>query len=224
MKPATRHLRSAAALLRVHTSPMQIRAMESQPPPIYIIVPGPRLPARLRRHPHAAVPPDRGAGGRRGRHPRRPQGHAADVRPGDLRRRARGPPAPALLPVHRAERRGRRLVLQLHRRGHRRRPALPAVQGHGVDRDPRRRDGRPQRVRARAPTTATTPSRSRGSPSGWGSSGSRCSSTASPTCACSTTTTSASWSSSADARPDRMAARVLRPGARRRSSWPSGWR
>jgi phenylalanyl-tRNA synthetase alpha chain len=27
-------------LLRVHTSPMQIRAMESQPPPIYIIVPG----------------------------------------------------------------------------------------------------------------------------------------------------------------------------------------
>jgi phenylalanyl-tRNA synthetase alpha chain len=27
-------------LLRVHTSPMQIRAMEQQPPPIYIIVPG----------------------------------------------------------------------------------------------------------------------------------------------------------------------------------------
>jgi len=27
-------------LLRVHTSPMQIRAMESQPPPIYIILPG----------------------------------------------------------------------------------------------------------------------------------------------------------------------------------------
>jgi phenylalanyl-tRNA synthetase alpha chain len=29
-----------ARLLRVHTSPMQIRAMEHQPPPIYIIVPG----------------------------------------------------------------------------------------------------------------------------------------------------------------------------------------
>ena len=27
-------------LLRVHTSPMQVRAMESQPPPLYIIVPG----------------------------------------------------------------------------------------------------------------------------------------------------------------------------------------
>src|SRR6516225_8208911 len=29
-----------AFLLRVHTSPMQIRAMEQQPPPLYIIVPG----------------------------------------------------------------------------------------------------------------------------------------------------------------------------------------
>jgi phenylalanyl-tRNA synthetase alpha chain len=29
-----------ARLLRVHTSPMQIRAMEQQPPPLYIIVPG----------------------------------------------------------------------------------------------------------------------------------------------------------------------------------------
>jgi phenylalanyl-tRNA synthetase alpha chain len=31
---------SEEVLLRTHTSPMQIRAMESQPPPIYIIVPG----------------------------------------------------------------------------------------------------------------------------------------------------------------------------------------
>jgi phenylalanyl-tRNA synthetase alpha chain len=29
-----------AQVLRVHTSPMQVRAMETQPPPIYIIVPG----------------------------------------------------------------------------------------------------------------------------------------------------------------------------------------
>ena len=29
-----------AVLLRVHTSPMQIRAMEAQPPPLYIVVPG----------------------------------------------------------------------------------------------------------------------------------------------------------------------------------------
>jgi phenylalanyl-tRNA synthetase alpha chain len=29
-----------AVLLRVHTSPMQVRAMEAQPPPLYIVVPG----------------------------------------------------------------------------------------------------------------------------------------------------------------------------------------
>ena len=30
----------SARLLRVHTSPVQIRAMEQQPPPIYIVIPG----------------------------------------------------------------------------------------------------------------------------------------------------------------------------------------
>ena len=45
-----------------------------------------RLPARQRRHAHAAVPPDRGARGRRGHHARRPQGDAAGVRARDLRR------------------------------------------------------------------------------------------------------------------------------------------
>src|SRR6266566_2542527 len=54
-----------------------------------------RLPARLRRHPYASVPPDRGPGRRRGHHARRPQGHAARVRARGLRRRARGPPASA---------------------------------------------------------------------------------------------------------------------------------
>ncbi len=43
---------------------------------------------------------------------------------------------------------------------------------------------------------ATTPSGSRASPSGWGSSGSRCCATASPTCGASSTTTCGSWSSS----------------------------
>jgi phenylalanyl-tRNA synthetase alpha chain len=40
VKPAGDIFDPQAVLLRVHTSPMQIRAMESQPPPIYIIVPG----------------------------------------------------------------------------------------------------------------------------------------------------------------------------------------
>ena len=40
VKPTTDIFDPGAVLLRVHTSPMQIRAMEQQPPPIYIVVPG----------------------------------------------------------------------------------------------------------------------------------------------------------------------------------------
>ena len=40
IKPAHDIFDPESLLLRVHTSPMQIRAMERQPPPIYIIVPG----------------------------------------------------------------------------------------------------------------------------------------------------------------------------------------
>ncbi len=112
--------------------------------------PGRHVPTRQRRHPHAAVPPDRRARGRHRHHARRSPGDAAGVRARDLRLGARGPPAAALLPVHRAERRGRRVVLQLQPGRDRRRRALRAVQGHGVDRDPRVRDGRPERVRVRA--------------------------------------------------------------------------
>jgi len=40
IRPAADIFDPDSLLLRVHTSPMQIRAMEAQPPPIYIIVPG----------------------------------------------------------------------------------------------------------------------------------------------------------------------------------------
>jgi len=40
LKPTGDIFDPEAALLRVHTSPVQVRAMELQPPPIYIIVPG----------------------------------------------------------------------------------------------------------------------------------------------------------------------------------------
>jgi phenylalanyl-tRNA synthetase alpha chain len=40
VKPAGDIFDPETLLLRVHTSPMQVRAMERQPPPIYIIVPG----------------------------------------------------------------------------------------------------------------------------------------------------------------------------------------
>jgi phenylalanyl-tRNA synthetase alpha chain len=40
IKPAHDIFDPRSLLLRVHTSPMQVRAMEVQPPPIYIVVPG----------------------------------------------------------------------------------------------------------------------------------------------------------------------------------------
>jgi phenylalanyl-tRNA synthetase alpha chain len=40
VKPVTDLFDPQTVLLRVHTSPVQVRAMESQPPPIFIIVPG----------------------------------------------------------------------------------------------------------------------------------------------------------------------------------------
>ena len=77
-------------LLRTHTSPMQVRAMEAQEPPIFIVVPGPLLSQRpLRRHAQPDLPPGRGAGGRRGHHPGGPQGDPRRVRAG----RCSGPSA-----------------------------------------------------------------------------------------------------------------------------------
>ena len=137
-------------VLRTQTSPMQVRAMEMHAAAAVHHRPRPRLPARQRRHPHAAVPPGGGARGGRGPHARRPAGHAARVRPGDLRRRPRGPPAPALLPVHRALGRARRLAASTAGRasckdGSR----CPLCKGSALDRDPRRGDGRPEPLRLR---------------------------------------------------------------------------
>ena len=124
----TRAARPAAgaartSLLRTHTSPMQVRAMEAQEPPIFIVVPG----TVYRRDTIDAT--------------HRPMFHQVEglavaegitladlardparARAGALRARARDPHAARLLPVHRAERRGRRLLLPLrrHRRAARR--------------------------------------------------------------------------------------------------------
>ena len=100
-------------LLRTHTSPMQVRAMEAQGPPIYIVVPG-RV---YRRDSDATHTPMfnqiEGLAIDDGHHPCRPPWHARGVRAGDLRRRPAGAAARWLLSVHRAERRGRRVVLRL---------------------------------------------------------------------------------------------------------------
>ena len=162
-------------VLRTHTSPMQVRSMEAQPPPILIVCPGRCYRSDPFDATHSPVF-------------HQVEGLAvgeaitlADLK-GTLDAFARaifGPERetrfrPGLLPVHRAERGGRRLLLSLRRhRDASGRLARPALQGRRLDRDPRLRHGRPERVRLRAPSTATTPSGSRASRSGWGSSGSR---------------------------------------------------
>ena len=138
------------AVLRTHTSPMQVRAMEQHPPPLYIIVPG----RTYRRDSDATHTPQF----------HQVEGLAVDedITLGDLQG--------TLLAFARAvfgEDRDVRL------RPHffpftepsvevdvscfncdaglpARRLALPPVQGHGLDRDPRLRHGRPERVRVRA--------------------------------------------------------------------------
>ncbi len=93
-------------VLRTHTSPMQVRAMQALPPPLYVVIPG-----RVYR-------PDSDA-------THTPQFHQveglavdeditlADLKgtllalcPGHLWRAAPGAPAPSLLPLHRAQCRG----------------------------------------------------------------------------------------------------------------------
>ena len=89
------------------------------------------LPARLRRHPQPDVPPGRGPGGRRGDHPRRPAGDPGGDAAGDLRPGPRGAHAAALLPLHRAQRRVRRLLLPVRRERLARRTARAAASARG---------------------------------------------------------------------------------------------
>ena len=73
-------------VLRTHTSPMQVRAMEAHPPPLYVVIPGRVFRPDSDATHTPGVSPDRGARDRRGHHARRPQGHALDVRASSVRR------------------------------------------------------------------------------------------------------------------------------------------
>ena len=129
-------------LLRTHTSPVQIRVMESQRAADLHGHAGPRVPARhARRAPLAGVPSDRRARGRPRHHARRPARHRRGVHPRAVRRRHPGPLPAVVLPVHRTVGRVRDVVRVLSRRG------LHGVLAHGLDRARRRGHGRPQRVR-----------------------------------------------------------------------------
>ena len=137
-------------LLRTHTSPMQIRGMEDREAPIFIVVPG-RV---YRRDSDATHTPmfNQIEGLAVG------EGITLADLHGTLLTFAReifgprpGSPDPAaLLPVHRAQRRGRRLLLPLRRHRRLRVGTLQPLQGDGLARDPRGRHGRPERVRIRA--------------------------------------------------------------------------
>ena len=135
----------------------------------------PRLPPR-RDHRDALsdLPPVRGARGRPGADARRPEGDAAARDARALRARPARALPHALLPVHRAVDRARRVVRHLRRRG------LPHLQVLRLDRDGRRRHGRPARS---SRTSASTRRSGAGSRSAAGSSAPRSCATTSPTSA-----------------------------------------
>ncbi len=124
-------------LLRTQTSGGQIRMMDTQKPPIKVLIPG-----RVFRsdsdathspmfHQMEGLVVDKGItlGDLQG---------AGHLRAEAVRCRHPHPPAPVLFPVHRAQRRGRRQLLRVPRQG------LPSVQAHRLDRSSGRRRCQPQ--------------------------------------------------------------------------------
>ena len=178
-------------MLRTHTSPVQIRTMQAHGAAAADHRAGPRLSLRQRRHAHADVPSDRGAGDRPGDHARPSQVDARDLPQSLFRaRRRRAPDAPELFPVHRAVGRGRCRLVDGKGPARGRRPGRldgSAGQRHGPparDRQLRARSRRMAGLRLRLPAST-----------GW-----RCSNTAWTTCAPSSTAISAGSSITASAR------------------------
>ncbi len=163
-------------LLRPHTSPVQMRAMQAYPPPLAILVPGKAYRRDALDASHSfmfhqieGLHVDRGVN----------FGHLKGFA-SDLCRHLMGethPHAlpPVVLPVHRAVGRDRSLVLGVRRRG------LPHVPRIGLARDGRLRHGASQRAACSRATIRSCTAAGRGA---WGSSASRSCVTASTTSAC----------------------------------------
>ncbi len=198
---AARHAlpRGTAALLRTHTSPVQIRTLQRIAPPIRVLDSRHRLsPRLLRRVARAGVRADRRAVRRRGDQLRRPQGDAERTSPSASSARRARVSVRSYLPVHGAVGRDGRAVRRLRRR------RLPGVQGHRLDRDPRLGHGASERCsRRRASTASGTPA----GRSAWARRASRSADTAFRTSDSSTIPTCASWSRSPNERLVRVAAR-----------------
>ena len=160
-------------VLRSHTSPVQVRTMLAGPPPVKIIAPG----NVFRRDDDAThtpmFPQVEGLHVDKGVSFEDLEGHAGLLRAAVLRPRHADPPAPQLLPVHRAVGRGGRLLLEV--RGQAAGPHRPA----GCARAPA--GWRSAAAAWSTPTcsrrSATTSTTSPASPSGWGCRAWRCSST-----------------------------------------------
>ena len=171
-----------------------------RPPPVRIIAPG-NVFRRDDDATHSPMFPQvEGLLRRRGRLVRRPQGHAAALRAALLRRRARAC-ACGRATSRSPSRRPRSTPTATSARAAARSgaKACRALQGHGLDRDRRRRHGRtPNVFRA----VGYDPSEVTGFAFGMGLRAWRCSSTASTTCARSTRTTSAFWRNSGELRSD----------------------
>ena len=162
-------------LLRTETSPSQIRVMETQPPPIYMVSLG-----RVYRRdtPDATHTPIfhqiEGLAIDRGITMGDLKGTLLHMMRAPLRRGARDAFPHPRVPLHGAVPRAGRQLLPL--RG----PRLLGVPVLRLDRDRRLRDGRPHS----SSSSAWIPRSGAGSPSGWASSASPCSATACPRSGC----------------------------------------
>ena len=174
-----------SVLLRTHTSPMQVRAMELQAPPIYIVVPGRVYRPRPRTPRHVPMFHQlEGLADRRGHHAR-PTSRACCSR---SRAQMFGEPSArcgCARATSRSPSRASRWTSPASA------AAAPATWATArAARSARARAGSRSSARgwstrtcsASWPGTATTRSASRASRSGWASSGSRCSCTGCPTC------------------------------------------
>ena len=188
-------------VLRTHTSPVQIRALLERELPVYIVSIGRTFRTDELDATHTpGVPPGRGPRGGPRPDDGPPEGHAGRVRPRGVRPAGPHPVPAALLPVHRAVGRGRRLVRE--QEGRRRAGWSGAAAAWST--------------RTCCAPAGSTPRSTRASPSAWAWSA-RCSSaTAFPTCATWSRATCGSRCRSGwepDARSLQLAAR-RRPGRR----------
>ncbi len=136
-------------LLRTHTSPVQMRTMESQPPPVRIVIPGKVHRNDAQDATHSPIFHQvEGLCVDTQYHLQRPQGHARPRHEGAVRILGQDALLSIVLPVYRAV--GRRAD-QLHFLRWQR---LPQVQAIGLDRAAGLRHGRPRGLRFRSRKTA----------------------------------------------------------------------